>query len=295
MENPFTLKYEKDKTDEDLVIESLTGNKSALENLILRHQDWVYNIAIRMVYNTEDAKDITQEVFIKVITKLSTFRGESSFRTWVYRIAFNHILNFKKSSAELTRDTDFETYGNSIDNCPDYEIHSEMNLGFNTEAVVEEVKLSCMYGMLLCLDREQRMVFILGLLFGVTDTVGAELLDITKVNFRKKYSRARKDIFNFMNNKCGLIKKSNPCRCSKKAKALVDNGVVNPENLTFNKNYVHRIKDVTPVTLKKYENFAERKGSLLFSEHPFQKSPDFVLYLKNLINTNSFKTTFNIN
>lgn len=295
MENPFTSKYGKDRTDEFLVADSLAGDKLALENLILRHQDWVYNIAMRMVYNTEDAKDITQEVFIKVITKLSTFKGESSFRTWVYRIAFNHILNFKKSSAELTRDTDFESYGNSIDNCPDYEIHSEMNLGFNTEAVVEEVKLSCMYGMLLCLDREQRMVFILGLLFGVTDTVGAELLDISKANFRKKYSRARKDIFNFMNNKCGLIKKSNPCRCSKKAKALVDNGVVNPENLTFNKNYIHRIKDVTPLTLKKYENFAERKGSLLFSEHPFQKSPDFVLYLKNLINTNSFKTTFNIN
>jgi len=295
MENPFTAKYEKDKTDDVLIKDSLAGDKIALENLILRHQDWIYNIAIRMVYNSDDAKDITQEVLIKVITKLSTFKGESSFRTWLYRIVFNHILNLKKSSAELTRNTDFESYGISIDNCPDYEIHSEMNLGFNSDAVVEEVKLSCMYGMLLCLDREQRMVFILGLLFGVSDKVGAELLNITKVNFRKKYSRARKDIFNFMNNNCGLIKKSNPCRCSKKARALVDYGVVNPENLIFNKNYIQKIKDVTPFTLKKYENFAERKGSLLFSEHPFQKSPDFVLYLRNLINTNSFKSTFNIN
>lgn len=295
MENPFTEKYEKDKTDEVLIAKSVRGDKLSLENLILRHQDWIYNIAVRMVYNSDDAKDVTQEVLIKIITKLSTFKSESSFRTWVYRIVLNHILNFKKSSSENSRDNNFESYGISIDECPDYEIHSDMNLGFNTDEVVEEVKLSCMYGMLLCLDREQRMVFILGTLFGVTDKVGAELLEITKDNFRKRLSRARGDLFNFMNNKCGLMKESNPCHCSKKARALVDYGVVEPDNLMFNKNYVHRIKDIIPDTLKKYNDFTERKGSMLFAEQPFQNSPDYVLYLRNLINTNSFKDTFKIN
>lgn len=295
MENPFTEKYTKDRADENLIENAVSGDKNALEELILRHQDWIYNIAVRMVFNPEDAKDVTQEVLIKIITKLSSFRGESSFRTWVYRIVINHILNLKKSTAENIHDDNFESYSRTIDKCPDYEIHSEMNLGFDAEVVVEEVKLSCMYGMLLCLDREQRIVLILGVLFGVSDKTGAELLEISKDNFRKKLSRARKDIFSFMNNKCGLMKKSNPCHCSKKAKALVDYGAVNPENLLFNKNYTKKVKDIIPGTLKKYSEFAERKGSKLFSEQPFQDSPDYVQYIRNLINSNSFKDTFKIN
>ena len=179
MQNPFTEKYIEDKTDEDFISKSVTGNKLALEELVKRHQDWIYNIAVRMVFNPDDAKDVTQEVLIKIITKLSSFKFESSFRTWVYRIVINHILNLKKIPAEKIYDTNFEQYGKSIDNCPDFEIHSEMNLGFNADAVTEEVKLSCMYGMLLCLDREQRMVFIFGSLFGVTDKIGAELLEIS--------------------------------------------------------------------------------------------------------------------
>lgn len=295
MENPFTEKYTKDNTDEVLIERAVSGERNALEQLILRHQNWIYNIAVRMVFNPDNAKDITQEVLIKIITKLSTFKGESSFRTWVYRIVINHSLNHKKSSSEILRDDDFDSYAESIDKCPDYEIHSEMNLGFDTDAIIEEVKLSCMYGMLLCLDREQRIVFILGVLFGVSDKTGAELLDISKDNFRKKLSRARRDIFSFMNNKCGLMKKSNPCHCSKKAKALIEYGAVNPDNLMFNKNYTKKLKDIIPDTLKKYTDFTERKGSKIFLEQPFQNSPDYTQYIRNLINSNSFKDTFKIN
>lgn len=295
MENPFTEKYAKDKTDGVLIEKALSGDKKGLEELILRHQNWIYNIAVRMVFNPDDAKDVTQEVLIKIITKLSSFKAESSFRTWVYRIVINHTLNLKKTASEMQRENNFESYGEAIDKCPDHELHSEMNLGFDTTTVVEEVKLSCMYGMLLCLDREQRIVFILGVLFGVTDKVGAELMEISKENFRKKLSRSRKDIFSFMNSKCGLMKKTNLCHCSKKAKALIEYGAVNPENLLFNKNYTKKVKDIVPGTLKKYSEFAERKGYRIFSDQPFQNSPNYVQYLRNLINTESFKDTFNIN
>ena len=71
--------------------------------LVLRHQAWIYNIAIRMVFQPQDAEEVTQEVLVKVITKLSTFKGESKFRTWLYRIAANHVLNMKRRSAETQR------------------------------------------------------------------------------------------------------------------------------------------------------------------------------------------------
>jgi RNA polymerase sigma factor (sigma-70 family) len=98
--NPFIEKKSTDQKDEQLIEEALLGNKKSLEDLIYRHQAWIYNIALRMVFYPQEAEDITQEVLIKIITKLSTFRKESSFRTWAYRIVINQVLNMKKSLGE---------------------------------------------------------------------------------------------------------------------------------------------------------------------------------------------------
>src|SRR5438874_13515711 len=100
MFNPFTEVAEGDITDAELVELAKNGDRAALERLVLRHQAWIYNIAVRMVFQPHDAEEVTQEVLIKVITKLSTFQGECKFRTWLYRITANHVLNMKRRSAE---------------------------------------------------------------------------------------------------------------------------------------------------------------------------------------------------
>ena len=84
--------------------------------------------------------------------------------------------------------------------------------------------MSCVSGMLLCLDREQRLTYILGEIFGVTDTVAAELLEISSENFRQRLARARRDLHNFMNDKCGLVNSANPCRCAKKTRGFIEAG-----------------------------------------------------------------------
>src|SRR3954470_21272960 len=95
--------------DAGLVADAQAGSRDALEQLIARHQSWIYNIVLRMVYHPHDAEDITQEILIKVVTKLSTFERRSSFRTWLYRIAVNHVLNMKRTRAEEWEMT-FEKY-----------------------------------------------------------------------------------------------------------------------------------------------------------------------------------------
>jgi RNA polymerase sigma factor (sigma-70 family) len=72
----------------------------ALEELVRRHQAWIYNIAIRMIAHPQDAEDATQEILIKAITRLSSFEGRSSVRTWLYRIVVNHVLNMKRGRLE---------------------------------------------------------------------------------------------------------------------------------------------------------------------------------------------------
>jgi|SRR5437588_12116786 len=100
MLNPLSEQAATDAEDLHLVRRAQAGNLEALEDLIRRHQAWIYNSVLRMFYWPNDAEDVTQEILIKVTTKLSTFEGRSSFRTWVYRIAVNHILNQKRRSFE---------------------------------------------------------------------------------------------------------------------------------------------------------------------------------------------------
>ncbi|HEY3250312.1 MAG TPA: RNA polymerase sigma factor, partial [Ignavibacteria bacterium] len=161
MVNPFVEKYKTDTADAELINEALKGNQESLEKLIYRHQAWIYNIALRMVFYPQEAEDVTQEILIKIITKLSTFRGDSSFRTWVYRIVVNHVLNMKKSAGEKNHADNFDRYWQLIENTPDHELPRQDAYSVEMKILVNEVKVSCMTAMLLCLDREQRLVYIL--------------------------------------------------------------------------------------------------------------------------------------
>src|SRR5262245_49160917 len=161
MFNPFTEVDRGDSTDLELAEGARNGDRAALERLVLRHQAWIYNIAVRMVFHPQDAEEVTQEVLIKVITKLSTFKGESKFRTWLYRIAANHVLNMKRCSAETTATT-FADYGAAIHRTPDLDLPDPKSVPVSLPLLVEETKNSCTMGMLLCLDRVQRLTFTLG-------------------------------------------------------------------------------------------------------------------------------------
>src|SRR5881394_116961 len=121
MPNPFSEIVDSGAIDAELVKQAKNGDRSALEKLVLRHQAWIYNIAVRMVFQPQDAEEVTQEVLVKVITKLSTFKGESAFRTWLYRIAAHHVLNMKRRSAE-TKVTTFADYGAAIQRTPDLDL-----------------------------------------------------------------------------------------------------------------------------------------------------------------------------
>src|SRR5690349_15600398 len=100
MFNPFDESNLSDAEDVALVERASGGDKEALDALIRRHQAWIYNVAVRMVWEPRDAEDATQEVLIKVITKLGSFQGQSKFRTWLYRIVVNHIMNMKRRGLE---------------------------------------------------------------------------------------------------------------------------------------------------------------------------------------------------
>jgi RNA polymerase sigma factor (sigma-70 family) len=289
MDNPFHINYP-DQADTDLVKLSLSGDKQALQNLITRHQVFVYNLALRMTRSVEDAEDLTQEVFIKAITALSKFEGKSQFRTWLYRITVNHFLNTKKRKAEL-KITDFETYFNSIDNMPIYELSNEEQNDLSES--IEELRISCTAGMLLCLDREQRMIYILGEMFEIDHSLGSEILGITPGNFRIRLMRARQDLYNWMNKRCGLVNKSNPCRCAKKTRAYIEAGYVDPNNLKFNTRYKKKIYELSKEKAVSISNTVEELHKAIFRQHPLQEPMSGTKIVDEIFNNNLIRLILN--
>src|SRR6185503_439064 len=152
--NPLAETTTVDSQDQILVRRVQSGNREALETLISRHQQWIYNIALRMVYRPQDAEDATQEILIKLLTKLSTFKGESQFRTWLYRLVVNHLLNMKRASTEVQPLT-FEEYGRGLDSAPDADLPDPNLVPVDVQMLVQEARIGCTSGMLLCLDRQQ--------------------------------------------------------------------------------------------------------------------------------------------
>lgn len=245
-----------------------------------------------MVHHPEDAKDATQEVLIKLFTRLSAFDGRSSLRTWLYRIVVNHLLNMKRSRAE-SRGITFEEYGHALDGTPDAELPDTQAVPADVQLLIAEARIGCTTGMLLCLDREQRLIFSLGGIFGVSDVVGAELLELSRDNFRQKLSRARRDLQNFMQDKCGLVNTANPCRCAKKTRGFITAGHIDPNNLRFSQERVIRIRDVAARVSDEITGL-DAAYAEVYRDHPFQKSPDFVMTLRELMNRPEFRSTLEL-
>src|ERR1700757_64756 len=273
MFNPFAEDSDCSPSDAELVEQAKNGARAALEKLVLRHQAWIYNNAIRMVFHPQDAEEVTQEVLIKVITKLSTFKGDCAFRTWLYRIAANHVLNMQRRWAE-TQTTTFADYGAAINATPDLDLPDPKSVPVEVPLLVEEAKNGCTMGMLLCLDRKQRLIFTLGAILGASDAVGAELLETTADNFRQCLARARRDLHSFMNHQCGLVNKNNPCRCTKKTRGFIEEGHVDPRNLMFVPEHLERVRDAAPGAIREIEDIVERQHVAIYRDHPFLQPAD---------------------
>ena len=288
--NPLADEYPRDAADRALVERARAGSRAALEELVSGHQRWIYNVVLRMVYYPADAEDVTQEILIKLITKLSSFEGKSSFRTWLYRIALNHVLNMKRRRSERTELT-FTDYGRGLDSTPDEDLPDPSTA--ETGVLVDEARIGCTSGMLLCLDREQRLIYVLGAIFGVSDVVGGELLELSRENFRQKLSRARRDLHSFMQGQCGLVNQANPCRCAKKTRGFIAAGYLDPGKLLFAGGRVAAVREVATERSDEIDALDAAYAGI-HRAHPFQRSPDFVAALRSLLEHPDFKHTLDL-
>jgi RNA polymerase sigma factor (sigma-70 family) len=197
------------------------GDREAAERLLAAIQDRVYRLAVRMLGHPEDAEDATQEILIVVLTHVGSFRGESAFSTWVWRIAANHLLHARRGRREKVS---FESVAELLERgrsdeepaLPDAEL----------ALLAREVRLRCTEALLLSLDRDHRIAFVLGEILTLSNDEAAAVLEIEPATYRKRLSRARARLLEFLRAQCGIHDPQNRCRCRAQVSGALQIGLL---------------------------------------------------------------------
>ncbi|MBN2591676.1 MAG: sigma-70 family RNA polymerase sigma factor [Sedimentisphaerales bacterium] len=179
--------------DTSLVRKCQHGDSDAMEQLILKYQNRIYNVILKICADPDDASELTQETFVKVIENIDKFQGKSRFYTWAFRIAVNLTLNYRKKNSKydissLDAEKEYEEAQTTQamkeflkdDNSPD-----PVEVAQNKELCDLTIKA------LLQLDEPQKAVVVLRDIEGMNYAQIAEVLDIELGTVRSRLSRAR--------------------------------------------------------------------------------------------------------
>ena len=198
-------------SEERMIIEqAIQGDPNAFEQLVLTHQKAVYNLALRMVGNPEDAQDLDQEAFLKAWRGLKFFQFESSFSTWIYRLTSNTCIDFlrrqKKQKLVST------TVLNDDDQAEELLLPDPDPLP-EEQAILNEQRQSVVQAMNE-LEVEYREILTLRVVQGLSYTEIAEILDLKEGTVKSRLARAREKMRRqllYAGNKLGL-NSSSKCR-----------------------------------------------------------------------------------
>jgi RNA polymerase sigma-70 factor (ECF subfamily) len=179
--------------DSNLVRQCQHGDSDAMEQLILKYQNRIYNVILKICADPDDAAELTQETFVKVIENIDKFQGKSRFYTWAFRIAVNLTLNYRQknskfdiSSLDAEKENEETLTTQAMkeflkdDNSPD-----PVEVAQNKELCDLTIKA------LLQLDEPQKAVVVLRDIEGMNYAQIAEVLDIELGTVRSRLSRAR--------------------------------------------------------------------------------------------------------
>jgi len=169
------------------------GDSAAMERLILRYQNRIYNVILKICADPDDAAELTQETFVKIIENINRFEGRSGFYTWAFRIAVNLTLNYCRRNVKLgfrSLDAEQVQYNSDAKQLLKQFLSDDSSL---EPAVMAQNREMCKIAVeaLVQLDDAQRAVIVLRDIEGMDYARIAEVLDIKLGTVRSRLSRAR--------------------------------------------------------------------------------------------------------
>jgi RNA polymerase sigma factor (sigma-70 family) len=210
---------------EETLRAATTGDLVALDKVLLAMQPGIYNLAVRVLGNRDDAADATQEALLKVVTHLGSFRGESAFATWVWRVAHNHLMTARTRIAE-SPEVSLEGLADRLGLGLDFAANLAQTQGApapltpQDKLEARQVALACTQSILMALDREQRLLYVLDTVFDLPSKDAAEVLGITPEAYRQRLSRIRARLDAFIGRTCGLANPDATCSCERQLPAV---------------------------------------------------------------------------
>lgn len=248
-----------EKLDPD-VAAAIAGDRAALERVVRGAQPLVARLALRFFGCPDHAADATQDVLVQLATKLDRFDGRSAFSTWVYRVATNKFLSLARSPAERAV-TSLEAF--DADLAEPIDAHHDPDHAL----ALAEIRIGCTLAMLLCLDREARLAYILGAIAELDHEVAADILGCTAVTYRKRLSRARAAITGLMQRRCGVFDPGNACQCAGRVNRATRRGHLAPGRWLFatSSEQAERFPEVL-VQIRQLEDV--RRAAAIYQSHP---------------------------
>ncbi len=182
--------------DSVLVQQCRQGDSEAMDRLIRKYQNRIYNIILRMCANPDDAAELTQETFVKIIESIDGFQGRSSFYTWAFRIAVNLTLNYCQKNVKLKLRS-LDAQQDEHDEQARHQLREFLSDDSSPDpAAVAQNKELCELAVksLMKLDDNQKAVVVLRDIEGMSYAQIAEVLDIELGTVRSRLSRARSNL-----------------------------------------------------------------------------------------------------
>jgi RNA polymerase sigma factor (sigma-70 family) len=194
-----------------VVSRAAEGDARAVDAIVRALERPVYNVALRMLLDRQDAEDATQESLIRIVTRLAQFRADARFSTWAWRIAVRRILDYREQRAAAALFT-FESFADDLADGLDPAAQERPD----DAVLLKQLKVACGRGLIHCLDGDHRIAFILGEILEIDSVDAAEILEVDPATFRKRLSRARAALTEFLARRCGVANPDAPCACHRR-------------------------------------------------------------------------------
>lgn len=206
--------------DPSLVKAATGGSRDALATLVAGLQRPIFNLAIRMLADAADAEDATQEILIKIITRLGDIREPASAGAWAFRTACRHLVHVRTRSRVESLRLGFPAFAadlsEGLEDLPDGEAKDAEMM-----ALIEQVKVGCTLALLTCLSRPVRAAYILGEILEMSDREAAFALGLEPAAFRQRLRRGRALVGEFVQLHCGIVTAEAACRCDRRVRQAV--------------------------------------------------------------------------
>ena len=174
----------------------MISNTESFPELYSQHKSLVYNVALSYVQNTEDAEEITQDVFIQLFQSIDTFKQQSTLKTWIYRITINKSLDFLKHKKSQKR---FFIFGKRSEN--EYEIQNISSFEHPGILLENKEKSKMLFEVINQLNENQKTAFILSKIDGLSNPEISVIMELSISSVESLLFRAKDNLKKKLGNK----------------------------------------------------------------------------------------------